>query len=259
MSTLGVSGRPIVPGEDPGSRMSSRVSSAVRGRLGAAEPACYSSMATRAQIKDPTTSEKVRTAERQIALVRLFVVSINSAVYAFLMDKAGTVPFLAYTIIALALPYAAWTLWRPPAEGGGPFVSSYFTSTSDALLIVAWIYATGGINSPFHLLLYISVVAVAFRYELRETVVAAIIYVASYVGLLAALGQISGHGTAVLVRSPNGRVKLYPGGVLSAVWRSAFIFFPRVWTFLALSRRKCITDAASVNLGAAFFKFGNRP
>ena len=68
-------------------------------------------------------------------------------------------------------------------------------------MIVVWIYATGGINSPFHVLLYISVVAVAFRYELRETVVAAIIYVASYVGLLAALGQIAGHGTAVLVRS----------------------------------------------------------
>ena len=57
--------------------------------------------------EDPTASEKVRIAERQIALVRLFVVSLNSAVYAFLMDKPGTVPFLAYAVIALALPYAA--------------------------------------------------------------------------------------------------------------------------------------------------------
>ena len=36
-------------------------------------------------------------------------------------------------------------------------------------------------------------------------------------------------------------------------------FFSKSMDFLALSRRKCITDAASVNLGAAFFKFGNRP
>jgi signal transduction histidine kinase len=158
-------------------------------------------MATSAQPKDPTSSEKVRIAERQIALVRLLVVSINSAVYAFLMDKAGTIPVLAYAIIGLALPYSAWTLRWSPAPSTAPSVSNYLTTIADALLIVAWIYATGGINSPFHVLLYISVVAVAFRYERRETVVAAIIYVVSYVGLLAVLGQIAGHGTAVLVRS----------------------------------------------------------
>jgi hypothetical protein len=33
------------------------------------------------------------------------------------------------------------------------------------------------------------------------------------------------------VHSPNGRVKLYLDGVLSAGWRSAFIFFPRAWIF----------------------------
>ena len=39
------------------------------------------------ETKDETSSEKVRIAEGQIALVRLFVVSINSGVYAFLMDR----------------------------------------------------------------------------------------------------------------------------------------------------------------------------
>lgn len=157
-------------------------------------------MATGTEMNDPTSSEKVRIAERQIAPVRLLVVSFNSAVFAFLMDKAGTVPIVAYGIIAVALAYAVWTLRWPRASTGGLLGSSYFTASADALLIVAWIYATGGISSPFHMLLYLSVVAVAFRYELRETVAAAIIYVASYVGLLAILGQMAGHGTIVLVR-----------------------------------------------------------
>jgi signal transduction histidine kinase len=158
-------------------------------------------MASSIEMNDATSSEKVRIAERQIAPVRLFVVSFNSVVYAFLMSRAGTVPLLADAIIGVALAYAIWTLRLPPPRAGGIRSSSYFTSTADALLIVLWIYATGGVDSPFHVLLYISVVAVAFRYEVSETVVAAVIYVVSYVGLLAILGQIAGHGTTVLVRS----------------------------------------------------------
>ena len=52
---------------------------------------------------DSATTEKVWLAERQIALVRLFVVIANTLVYLFLMQKAGTVPGLAYAIIIASL------------------------------------------------------------------------------------------------------------------------------------------------------------
>ena len=40
------------------------------------------------------------------------------------------------------------------------------------------------------------------------------------------------YGTAIICGAlTDGRVKLYLDGVLSAGWRSAFIFFPRAWTF----------------------------
>jgi len=48
------------------------------------------------------------------------------------MDKAGTVPMLAYSIVALALTYAAWTARHPPTHVRGLLSSSYFTSTMDA-------------------------------------------------------------------------------------------------------------------------------
>jgi hypothetical protein len=38
------------------------------------------------------------------------------------------------------------------------------------------------------------------------------------------------------------QAKLCPGGALSAVWRLAFIFFPRVWTFWARLVLRYITD-----------------
>jgi signal transduction histidine kinase len=149
---------------------------------------------------DSATTEKVWLAERQIALVRLFVVVANTLVYLFLMEKAGTVPGLAYAIIVVAFLYTAWVLRAEPYRRYAFLASSYFTSAGDTLLLIAWIYATGARSSPFYLLLYISISAVAFRYGVRETVAAAVLYAASYLALLVALGQVAGHVAEIVVR-----------------------------------------------------------
>jgi signal transduction histidine kinase len=149
---------------------------------------------------DTATNEKVWLAERQIALVRLLVVIANTLVYLFLMDKAGTIPALAYVIITAAFVYTAWVLRGEPYRRFALLGSTYFTSTLDALFIIAWIYATGSYQSPFYLLLYISITAVAFRYGTRETIVAAIIYAGAYVALLIGVGQVAGHEADVTAR-----------------------------------------------------------
>jgi signal transduction histidine kinase len=149
---------------------------------------------------DSATTEKVHAAERQIAFVRLFVVLTNTVVYLWLMDKAGTVPSLAYGIIAVAFLYTAWVLAAEPYRRYPLLASSYFTSAGDAVLIMGWLLATGGIRSPFYLLLYISISAVAFRYGVRETAAATAIYALSYLGLLVASGQVAGHAPEIVVR-----------------------------------------------------------
>jgi signal transduction histidine kinase len=149
---------------------------------------------------DLAAIEKIRSAERQIAIVRSFVVLINTLVYLLLMDKAGTRPGLAITVIAVALLYSGWVLWSEPYRRYALLASSYFTAASDALLIIVWVYATGGIHSPFHLLLYLSISAVAFRYAARETLAAGAIYVGAYLGMLLVLGQVGGHAAEVTVR-----------------------------------------------------------
>src|SRR3954465_617967 len=93
--------------------------------------------------------EKARAAERQIAIVRLFVVVTNSLVYLFLMGGGRAAPGLAHLVIAGALAYTAWVLWPQPYRRYPRLFSSTFTSVSDALLILVWLYATGGTSSPF--------------------------------------------------------------------------------------------------------------
>jgi signal transduction histidine kinase len=149
---------------------------------------------------DLAATEKVRSAERQIAIVRSFVVLINTLVYLLLMDKAGTLPWLAAAVIAVAFLYSGWVLWREPYRRYALLLSSYFTTATDALLIIVWVLATGGIHSPFYILLYLSISAVAFRYAARETAAATAIYAGSYLGLLLALGQVGGHAADVTVR-----------------------------------------------------------
>jgi signal transduction histidine kinase len=149
---------------------------------------------------DSATTEKAWLAERQIALVRLFVVVVNTFVYVFLMKKGGTVPWLAYAIIVAAFLYTAWVLKAEPYRRYPVLASGYFTSATDALLIIVWIYATGSRASPFYVLLYISTSAVAFRYGLRETIAATVIYAGSYFLLLLVRGELAGDSAELFAR-----------------------------------------------------------
>jgi len=69
---------------------------------------------------------------------------------------------------------------------------------TDAVLILVWLYATGGTASPFYLLIYLSVTAVAFRYGYRQTALAGLIYSGSYLALLLALGATLGVADVVV-------------------------------------------------------------
>ena len=149
---------------------------------------------------EDASREKVYAAEKGIAGIRVAIIALNSLVYHFLLPKEGTIPALAYAIIVLANAYGLFVYLGKPYVRFPAMMSSYFTTLLDASFITLWLAATGGVASPFHLLWLVSVTAVAFRYGLRETITAAGVYAASYLGLAAALGQVAGHATDLLLR-----------------------------------------------------------
>jgi len=151
-------------------------------------------------LEQQVLSEKLFAAEKRLTVVRLVVIAANTLIYTLLMDKAGTIPWLAYGVIGVAWAYALYVYVAQPYRKYAILRSSYFTSVSDSALIVLWLHATGGFHSPFFLLLYISVVAISFRYPIKETVFAALLYAFAYGGLLAVSGEVSGHWSDAVVR-----------------------------------------------------------
>src|SRR5438874_2823303 len=121
-------------------------------------------------------TEKALVAERSIAAIRVVIVGFNSLLYHFLINQSGTIPWLAYLIILMSGVYGLAVFLLEPYRHYPVMRSSYFTSITDAIFITLWIYATGGMASPFYVLLYASIIAVAFRYNSRETIIAAVIY-----------------------------------------------------------------------------------
>jgi signal transduction histidine kinase len=146
-------------------------------------------------------TEKALAAERSIAAIRVMIITFNSLIYHFMIDQSGTIAWLAYLIILLSGVYGLAVFLLEPYRRYPVMLSSYFTSITDAIFITLWLYATGGIASPFYVLLYASIIAIAFRYNFRETIIAAIIYAASYLALLALLGQLAGHQSDIAVRT----------------------------------------------------------
>ncbi|MBI2345428.1 MAG: PAS domain S-box protein, partial [Deltaproteobacteria bacterium] len=145
--------------------------------------------------------EKVYAAEAGISIGRAAVIGFNSLVYLLLLrDQPHTIPWLAYTIIATANPYGFYVHFAQPYRRWPIMRSSYFTTTTDAVLILLWILATGSIYSPFYVLWYAALTSVAFRYGYRQTVTAAVVYALSYVALILLRGEIAGFETEMIVR-----------------------------------------------------------
>ncbi|HUR67777.1 MAG TPA: PAS domain-containing sensor histidine kinase [Candidatus Thermoplasmatota archaeon] len=160
-------------------------------------------------------AEKVFAAESAIAGIRVAVIALNSIVYAFGVDKAATLPPLAWSVIVTANVYGLGVWALRPYRRFPVMLSSYFTTALDAVFITVWLLATGGFESPFYLLWMLSVTAVAFRYDARATLFAAGVYALCYLGLLAALGEVAGHGWDVATRLGYLFLTAALGGFLS--------------------------------------------
>ncbi|MDF2436462.1 MAG: putative two-component system sensor histidine kinase [Bacteroidota bacterium] len=148
------------------------------------------------------TAEQQKTfnAEKQIAIVRSIVILFGTATFLFLEN-----PFikhqLAYCLLVLIWLYGAYILFFKPYEKYPIFLASWFTYIGDCIFATIWIYATGGYYSPYHVMLYTSIIAVAFRFNLQTTLFTSSLYTLGYLGLLLYMGQLNGHLDNALVRA----------------------------------------------------------
>lgn len=96
--------------------------------------------------------ERIRRTEQVIAYLRFAVITFNIALYFTMAPVDGRRDF-AVVVAVLATIYSIITLlWRPSAQMS--VRAAYISMTVDSILIGVWIWATGGFESPFHLLFY---------------------------------------------------------------------------------------------------------
>jgi PAS domain S-box-containing protein len=135
--------------------------------------------------------EKAFAAERRLAGFRVAVIICNTILYfAFIAHRPETLPMLALVIVALSFGYALYVLIAEPYRRFPILMTGYFVSTADAVATMAWIHATGGVRSPFFLLLYLLPVGAAFRHSFGEAILASALFAGGYVGLLALRGEL---------------------------------------------------------------------
>ncbi len=139
--------------------------------------------------------------KKRIAVTRLTILAFAAFVYVFLIDHQETVVWLAYTILVLGWAYALVVYFVPRQERFAPRAPTWVTSFFDACLLNLWLFATGGVHSDFYVVIYSSVIAVAFQSGYRAAVIAAGLYATTYVFLLALLGQLIPHLPEVVVRA----------------------------------------------------------
>lgn len=150
---------------------------------------------------DLKEAEKQKTliAERQVSYVRMLVIVFGTVTFFFLSDQYIVSP-LVWVLMGINWTYGLYVWLFKPYEKYSIFITSWLTSVLDCLLIVLWIYSTGGFYSPYHVIFYTSIIAVSFRFNIRNTFAIATLYVVCYVSLLYMMNHLPDHGALVAVR-----------------------------------------------------------
>jgi signal transduction histidine kinase len=134
--------------------------------------------------------ERIQRTERVIAYIRASVVLFNSVTYLAFAPDGDRRPF-AIAIIVLALAYSAATLFLEPRDVESSYSTAFINMLLDNVLILLWIWATGGAASPYYPILYAEAAASVGRFGPRIGTVAALCSSALYLGLV----LVDGGGT----------------------------------------------------------------
>ena len=93
--------------------------------------------------------EKAYSAERTIAGIRPAVVAFSTFVF-FALDNQPMSAGLAYGVLVIGWLYMLSVWLLKPYKRFPAILWSYFSTLTDAVLVAAWVLATGGALSPYH-------------------------------------------------------------------------------------------------------------
>jgi signal transduction histidine kinase/CheY-like chemotaxis protein/PAS domain-containing protein len=123
--------------------------------------------------------------EKRIYPFRLAVLISSGIIYFSLMDRPYADQRQALILFVLASIYALVIHFIQPYKKYPVQRSQYVIAIGDGLLITLWVYLTGKINSPFYLIYFASIAAVAVRQGIKGTLWAASFYSAAYLAVVA--------------------------------------------------------------------------
>jgi diguanylate cyclase (GGDEF)-like protein len=147
----------------------------------------------------PPRTERTMRMEALIARIRLLVLAVNSIALAALLDTSGWHVDAAWWVVAVSVLYAIPTAFLQPYRRWRVFGTSTLTAIADSAGIALFIATTGAHASPFFVLYYLSVAAVAMRFDLRQAMAMCLIYSISYSWIYFATWDASADAAGVLL------------------------------------------------------------
>jgi signal transduction histidine kinase len=123
--------------------------------------------------------------ERAVSQIRALVIAANVTIFFVFIGVHGPRAPLALMIVGVAVPYAIWSLLTRPYLRWPLLGLGALTLSMDVVLITLWVLGTGGASSEFWVIYIVSVISVAMRYEMTQTVWVAVAEAAVYVTVFA--------------------------------------------------------------------------
>ncbi len=146
----------------------------------------------------PPHSERTLRMETLIARLRLVIIVMNTALLAWFLDTSGMHLRATWWIVGLSYLYAIPFVFLQPYRRWRIFGTSMFSTLLDSLAIAGFIAVTGASHSPFFPLYYLSVAAVAMRFDIRQAMVACVVYAFSYAVVFATNWAVNADEAGIL-------------------------------------------------------------
>ncbi len=128
----------------------------------------------------PAHTERSMRMEALIGRLRLLVLAVNTTLLLTVLDTRAMHMQVVWVVVVLSWAYALPIAILQPYRRWPVFGASMGSTLLDAAVIAVFISSTGGASSPFFPLYYLSLMAVAMRFDLRQAIVACAVYAFAY-------------------------------------------------------------------------------
>lgn len=149
---------------------------------------------------DVAAREKTLLAEKHVSYIRGLVILLGTVTF-LLMDKRYVITNLAYPLLIPIWIYGLWVIVFKSYRKYPIMRAAWFTFITDTIFAIVWIHATGGFYSPFYVMLYTSIISVAFRFSMKITFISSAINTICYFLLMQYNNSLQGNEAIISVRT----------------------------------------------------------